>query len=372
VSLHDWLFNLPVDETTRRRRSPFSSTLVLPGLNIYEGLKIDDPEKANWRDYVFRARGRDLKGAILDLASLPRVDFTGAQLQGALLFRATLQRASLADAQLQGASLDVAKLQGARLDYAQLQGARLDYAQLQGASLFQAQLQSASLDGAQLQGASFDGAQLQGASLQQASLRATDLSKALLWRTNRAPPTWRRDVAELASVRLSDADDQWRPRWREVYGKVHSWDDRAYQDLCQMMGVPRDEPPENVRRLDCASSDKTLSSCDASAAVPPEAAAWRTAVKVASVDDPTYAKALSEVLKTLVCSGGGDAVHVLHGIEEKSPYNFPLSRLAAAGPEAPALVDFIMSKDCPVSASLTDADRAKLLQIKQQIDKARK
>jgi hypothetical protein len=41
------------------------------------------------------------------------------------------------------------------------------------------------------------------------------------------------------------------------------------------------------------------------------------------------------------------------------------SRLAAAGPEAPALVDFIVSKDCPISAALTDADKAILLRIKQ-------
>ncbi len=53
ISLHDVIFNLPVDPTTRRRRLPFSSTLVLSGLNVYEGLRIDDPEKAKWRDYVF-------------------------------------------------------------------------------------------------------------------------------------------------------------------------------------------------------------------------------------------------------------------------------------------------------------------------------
>jgi hypothetical protein len=48
------------------------------------------------------------------------------------------------------------------------------------------------------------------------------------------------------------------------------------------------------------------------------------------------------------------------------------ARLAAAGPEAPALIDCIMSKDCPVSAALTDADRAKLLRIKQAIEATKK
>ena len=40
-----------------------------------------------------------------------------------------------------------------------------------------------------------------------------------------------------------------------------------------------------------------------------------------------------------------------------------------AGREAPALVDFIMSKDCPVSPSLTGDDKAKLLKIKQFAEK---
>jgi len=44
---------------------------------------------------------------------------------------------------------------------------------------------------------------------------------------------------------------------------------------------------------------------------------------------------------------------------------FVPGRIAAVGLEAPALIDFIMSKDCPISASLTDADKAKLLRIKQ-------
>ena len=63
VTTHNGLFSAEPDEFTHRR-FPFSNTLVLPGLNVYEGLGIDDPEKAKWRDYVFRPRGRDLRGAI--------------------------------------------------------------------------------------------------------------------------------------------------------------------------------------------------------------------------------------------------------------------------------------------------------------------
>jgi hypothetical protein len=79
VTPHDWLFNGAVDQTTRRRTSLFSSTLVLPGLNIYEGLNIDDPDKTKGREFVFRARGRDLRGAIFDFAILPKVDFGGGE-----------------------------------------------------------------------------------------------------------------------------------------------------------------------------------------------------------------------------------------------------------------------------------------------------
>ena len=67
-------------------------------------------------------------------------------------------------------------------------------------------------------------------------------------------------------------------------------------------------------------------------------------------------------MKTLVCSGGDNRAHVLGGLLTNG-------RLAAAGPESPAVVDFIASKECPVSASLTDADKAKLLRIKQEASK---
>jgi len=67
-------------------------------------------------------------------------------------------------------------------------------------------------------------------------------------------------------------------------------------------------------------------------------------------------------LKSLVCSGGDNALHVLHGLSHEDASG--RSRLSAAGSEAP-LVKFIMGKECPASASLTDADRAALLRIEQ-------
>ena len=53
VSAHDWVFDSTVDPVTRRRWLPLSSTLVLTGFNIYEGLGIDDSEKARWRTSSF-------------------------------------------------------------------------------------------------------------------------------------------------------------------------------------------------------------------------------------------------------------------------------------------------------------------------------
>jgi uncharacterized protein YjbI with pentapeptide repeats len=179
-SLREWIFFGTVDNTTRRRASLFSNTLVLPGLNIYEALKIDDPKKVEWKPYLIDLRGRHLESAVLDGAVLPRADLSSAQLQGSSLAFAQLRGASLTFAQLQDASLESAELRGASLGGAQLKGSMLERAQLQGASLIGAQLQGASLDEAHLQGASLDVAQLQGASLNTAQLQGASLEGAQL------------------------------------------------------------------------------------------------------------------------------------------------------------------------------------------------
>ena len=396
VSLHDWLFNSPVDPISRRRWLPLSSTLVLTGLNIYEALGIDDPKKVEWRDIVFHARGRDLKGALFDLASLPKIDFEGAQLQGASFQLAHLEGASLDLAQLQGASLWQAHLEGASLDFAQLVGASLigahlegasllvaqlqcaslDFAQLQGASLAYGQLQGASLDGTQLQGASLAGAQHQGASLQGADLNATDLSLALLWRSNRRGRLLGQPPRPTA-IKLPDTPDHWLPAWKEHFvDEAQTWNDEAYQKLRQIIesiprGALRKDAENRIQSLDCANTDPTLASCDPSAAPPPEAVAWRKALEHGRVDDTAYEKALASALKPLLCSGG-DAAFILQKLTQTSPMGLPPQRFAAAGPEASALADFIMSKDCPASASLTNREKDNLLLIERDAEKAGK
>jgi hypothetical protein len=77
---------------------------------------------------------------------------------------------------------------------------------------------------------------------------------------------------------------------------------------------------------------------------------------------------LQRTLNELICSGDDDAIYVVRGEGFQS-------RLQAAGAAAPDMIDDLMnkdSKDCPVAASLTDADRAKLLQIKRDAEKADK
>jgi uncharacterized protein YjbI with pentapeptide repeats len=397
VTLNQLVFQSDFSETTGRRELPLSNTLVLTGFNIHEGLKIEDPDKLKGRDFVFHATNRDLKGAMFSLAVLPKVDFEEAKLQGAKLHGAQLQGARLHDAQLQGATLDVAqlqgatltsaqlqgavldgtKLQGASLDGAQLQGASLAGAQLQGATLTSAQLQGATLDGAQLQGASLnrtrlqgarligatlqgaslEGAQLQGTQFERASLRAADLSNAFLWRATGSS-------ASVVEVRLDAAD--YTPSWyfRDPL-QPQKWENDDYKRL-QNISVslsPNARAPfrENIKSLDPAHS------------VRPDTAAWQKLLEAARVDDSHYAPALAAELKTLVCSGDVDAIYILRGKEFEK-------RLAAVGQEAPELVNAIMGKtkglvdvimgkaneSCPVSASLTEADKAKLLRVKQE------
>ena len=402
LPLHDGLFNAEPDGVTRRRL-PFSSTLVLPGLNVYEGLGIDDPDKVKWHDFVFRARGRDLRGAIFDDASLPKVDFAGAdlqgaslayaQLQGASLEGAQLQGASLYRAQLQGASLDGARLQGASLDQAQLQGASLEGAQLQGESLVLAQLQGASLNGAQLQGASLGNAQLQGASLDKAQLQGASLDHAQLQGASLVVPTleatdltgaylWRTTLWGVTPSALRMSGETFLPEWIEPVAwdaerkhvKPQRWDKKAYQALrIPIESLPpttsrRAEALKRIEVLDCANSDPTLASCDPPWAwipplqPPPEAEAGRKMLEAARVDDGAYAAALAKTLKDLVCSGSENNVYIVRG------YGFR-HRLQAAGAAASGLIDDLVnkdSKDCPVSAALTDADKAKLLRLKNE------
>jgi hypothetical protein len=159
----------------------------------------------------------------------------------------------------------------------------------------------------------------------------------------------------------------WNPEWLPTKAYYpYPWTDEAYAELRDSMntipeGGKRGDALERIKTLDCANPDKTLASCTAKS--PSEVLAWQKRLISASVNDRGFAKALAKELRGLVCESDANALYILRGISGKS------NRLADTGREASALVEFIMSKDCPVSAALTDDDKAKLLKIKQDAEK---
>jgi uncharacterized protein YjbI with pentapeptide repeats len=227
VSTHDLFFAGEVDETTRRRKSLFSNTLVLPGFNLYEALKIDDPKKLAWKEYLFDLRGRHLEQAVLNGADLTKADLTGAY----------LERASLDGAQLQGASLNSTHLQGAWLLGAELQGAALNQAQLQG----------------------------------RVACRCDDQGNQPFGRLSMAHTMGEIDQAQLGAVLLDTSLEGWKPIWENAIGSDPiPWTGKTYADLRVSMnstpdGKRRPEAQKRIEILDCANPDKTLASCDAAA-----------------------------------------------------------------------------------------------------------
>jgi uncharacterized protein YjbI with pentapeptide repeats len=257
---------------------------------------------------------------------------------------------------------------------AQLQGAWLTFSQLQGARLSQARLEAASLYGAELQ----------GTSLQEATMLATDLSEAFLWRTNSTslPPS-----ALTAPAAIRQVNVKWQPLSRANGNTANPWNDKAYHALESAIeslppGDNRDDALKRIQSLDCANPDKTLASCDPSAESPSQARDWRKLLEDARADGSDFAEAAARELETIVCAQQDAGAFLFTGaFSERSIYDASIENLAfilrgvispavryqigTTGPEAPALVDFIMSKDCAVSASLTDADKAKLFRVKQ-------
>ena len=145
------------------------------------------------------------------------------------------------------------------------------------------------------------------------------------------------------------------------------WDAKAYAEFRLSMnsipeGVKRDAALKRIDTLDCGNPDTTLASCDPNAETLPVVLDWQNKLEAARVDDPAYARALAKELRSLVCESAADPIYILRGTIRSG-------RLTETGPEAPALVDFIKSEKCPASTSMTDDDKVKLLQIKQEAAK---
>lgn len=121
----------------------------------------------------------DLKNADLTNANLEAVDFSHANLDGAILNAANLHSANLSNANLQGASLTNTNLSDASLEAANLEHASLIRTNLQRAALFSVNFQYAELYNADLREA-----HLERARLANADMYLTDLRGAHLLHTN--------------------------------------------------------------------------------------------------------------------------------------------------------------------------------------------
>jgi Pentapeptide repeats (8 copies) len=104
------LFNGDVDHVTRRRKSLFSNTLVLPGFDALEAAKLGNPNELWSVKHTLSLRGRHLESAIFYSADLRKADLEGARLQSAVLVDAGLQGASLFGTEFQGVSPNFAEL----------------------------------------------------------------------------------------------------------------------------------------------------------------------------------------------------------------------------------------------------------------------
>jgi hypothetical protein len=109
--------------------------------------------------------------------------------------------------------------------------------------------------------------------------------------------------------------------------------------------------------------------------------AWRRALENAGVDESDFAKASARELETLLCTQQDAGVFLFSGaFSERSLYDASIENsvfilrgvlsprryeLETMNPEAAALVDFILSKQCPVSATLIDSDKTRLLRVKE-------
>jgi hypothetical protein len=335
-SFHDLLFNGRYDETSQRRISLFSNTLVLPEFDAPEAVKIGDPKKLAAAKQSLVLRGRHLEGAVFRGANLRMVILENAHLEGAILYQAQLQGAGFYNANLQGASLyqaklqcasfDSAHLQGAWLEGAELQGARLAAAQLQGASLASAKLQMASLEMTQLQGASLFGAEFQGANFQGSILADTNLRGASAWRT-------------------SFKDVSFATAWEDEEGlKERALPSHEFVRLkADINGSPETQERTNalkhIEELDPGKPGN-------------EATTQKTFV-TGPKDHKDYPEALARRLHSLACSDNENAPYIVRGFITNG-------RLKETHTKAAELVDAILKPDCPVSAALTEQDQANL------------
>jgi uncharacterized protein YjbI with pentapeptide repeats len=388
ASLHELLVAGEVDFAARKPKSFWSNRLVLPGFDAIDHTKFDSEAKIEAASETISLRARHLEGAVLIGATLRKADFTGVQLQGAQFDQADLreakfdcgnalryppqqcphlQGASLNGAQLQGASLNHVQLQGASLFVVQLQGALLFRAQLQGATLIYARLQGASLDQAQLQGALLFRAQLQGASLTEAQLQGASLSAQLQGASLELAQL---QGASLAEAQLQGASLSYVSAWR-ADARSAAWEEtrvvnpetgpmsvESFGELKQLIGeqVPEGDKGRDAMNWIAQSLDptKALEGEDEMAKV------WQSQAGSSPTPD-VYENRLAGILRETGCAADG-APYVLRGLLANLD-----NRFGAQSPQPSALAKaFLDEEHCPGAHGLTDAEKAKLKEIRDR------
>ena len=158
---------------------------------------------------MIQVKNRATGELIMEIESVRKDTFRGADLQEADLRwtdlrEADLRRTNLRNADLRESDLWEADLRKAKLGFADLRKADLRKADLSGANLRysdlrKARLRNANLRGADLREAGLRGADLRGADLREADLRCADLQEADL----RGADLW---GVDLRGVNLREAD----------------------------------------------------------------------------------------------------------------------------------------------------------------------
>lgn len=363
-----------VDLARRRPTSLWSNRLVLPGLDMLAHFGFDSEAKITAVRETASFRGRHLEDAVLIGAVMRKADFTGAFLTGAYLDDADLRGANfsseigppyyeftLISAQIQLASLDGAQLQGASFVSAHLEGASLRGAFLQSTSFAGAHLEVANLNRSTLWGASFEAAHLQQTSLARAQLQGATLRLAQLQNASfRRVFVWKTDLwhANTSGARIVNVHTQPTQGCATLSASVICERPETFL-LDSVSRIVRGVPqlpyyPE---------SEVLVSGLDQGFAQGEQdmAARWM-ALQSASPDQTTYESKAAILWQDIGCAADG-APYVLAGLIRNLSWGSPF---ADDSPEKPRLAAAFLKGDCAGARGLSDADRAKLMELRDR------
>ena len=323
LSIHEYIFNSTIDEISRKRIFPFSNTLILTNANIFETLGADDPAKLKKREFLYRARGRNFRGAIFDHAILPKVDFYGAHLEGASFLEVDLDQSSFDKASLNDSSLVRATARGTSFEDSELNGADLSGSNLEGADFVRASLNAASLSSSELSGAKFLGAKLSGANLSSASIFGASFN-----------------CANLSSAMLKNS---------AISGSYFVSARMEYANFSGANITASDFSNAGLAHT-TATDTKPSKLFEESAATPAEASDAQALFDHAKIDDSQFQTNLADMFKAKICSYNFGNMFMLNS----EVFN------KLSGPRVPPMIDYILSGDCAAAAAWTAEDRDRL------------